>query len=124
MGLFDNLWSTSKYGSLSKNEEEEKNKKSSVPLLEEVGHSYESNGDSSKSKLVHKRSYDFDEKPDFTQEYEVKANDNLVNIAARFWTTPTFVKKLNKLPTHHVFVGQILLVPKLENKQNNKVREN
>jgi LysM repeat protein len=121
MGLFDNLWSTSKYGSLSKNEEEEKNKKSSVPLLEEVK---QNNGDSSKSKLMRKRNYDLDEKPDFTEEYEVKANDNLVNVAARFWTTPTFLKKLNKLPTHHIFVGQILLVPKLQNNQNNKVGEN
>lgn len=119
MGLFDNLWSTSKYGSLSNGEDEEKKKMSSVPLLEKE-QNYQITGNSSKSKLIRKN-YEFDEKPDFTEEYEVKENDNIVNIAARFWTTPTFIKKINKLSSHHVFVGQILLVPKVESKQNAKV---
>lgn len=49
-----------------------------------------------------------------TRDYIVSKSDTLASIAAKFWTTPSTVKQMNKLPTQFVFPGQVLKVPNLE----------
>ncbi|XP_033727121.1 oxidation resistance protein 1-like isoform X2 [Pecten maximus] len=53
-------------------------------------------------------------KPDGTDEYSVKDSDTLESIAAFFDTTPSELKKLNRLTSRLIFPGQVLYVPKPE----------
>lgn len=50
-------------------------------------------------------------KPDGTDEYSVKDSDTLESIAAFFDTTPSELKKLNRLASRLIFPGQVLFVP-------------
>ncbi|XP_060065002.1 nuclear receptor coactivator 7-like [Ylistrum balloti] len=53
-------------------------------------------------------------KPDGADEYSVKDSDTLESIAAFFDTTPSELKKLNRLTSRLIFPGQVLFVPKPE----------
>lgn len=46
-----------------------------------------------------------------TTNYTVKAGDNLSKIAAIYKTTPDEIKKINKLTTNVIWIGQVLKVP-------------
>jgi LysM repeat protein len=57
------------------------------------------------------RGVEISERAAGTTTYTVKAGDNLSKIAALYKTTPDQIKKLNKLTTNVIQVGQVLKVP-------------
>src|SRR5688500_14067622 len=115
MSLFVKMRTNKRYSSL---EEEEQSKASSAPLLNKQFDCNESQVTSPQSRLLLERSYKLDAKPSNTEEYVVKEGDTLAKIAAKFWTTPALVRRLNKLYSNNVFTGQTLLVPKLRRSEN------
>ena len=120
MGLFDTIWPKSSYVSMANTEKEaRRSRQTASPLLAEHDYNNQSDnvsGQPSQSQKLIRRQYNVDLQ-DNVQEYEVKLDDNLTSIAARFWTTPAIIKQMNKLTTNHLFVGQVIVVPKLEAKK-------
>ena len=120
MGLFDTIWPKSSYVSMANTEKEaRRSRQTASPLLAEHDYNKQSenvSGQPSQSQKLIRRQYNVDLQ-DNVQEYEVKLDDNLTSIAARFWTTPAIIKQMNKLTTNHLFVGQVIVVPKLEAKK-------
>ncbi|KAL5013835.1 hypothetical protein ScPMuIL_008105 [Solemya velum] len=69
------------------------------------------------TRLDKVRSSDFEKKPrsksqpERTIAYTVKDSDSLESIAAFYDTTPSELKKLNKLPSRMIFPGQVMYIP-------------
>lgn len=123
MGLFDNIWPKSSYLSMAKGAEEAKRKRqTAAPLLAEDRYNnyHDTCGEASQSHKMLRRQFNTDTKSETTDEYEVRINDNINSIAARFWTTPAVIKQLNRLSTNHLFVGQMILVPKTQTTKDSK----
>lgn len=120
MGLFDNIWPKASYVSMANSEREARSRRQTAsPLLaeHEYNTAYDSVGQkSSQSTKLIRKQFNVDIK-DNAEEYEVQLNDNLNAIAARFWTTPAAIKQMNRMSTNHVFVGQVIVVPKVELKK-------
>lgn len=55
--------------------------------------------------------------PENTTTYTVQDRDTLTSVAAKFYTTPSELTKLNRLGTPYIFPGQQLYVPIRENQE-------
>ncbi|KAG1656909.1 Oxidation resistance protein 1 [Nymphon striatum] len=58
--------------------------------------------------------------PEGAMQFTVAATDTLAGIAARFYTTPSELTKLNKLSSRLIFPGQVIYVPKKDAPEDNR----